>query len=114
MGYRLPPDGKPKALFRGRKNIGPDIREFFGRRTRRGVNPSFLMQRYYTRFCLSDLMQSSAKFVQTESSEKLAYSLPRHRRTKGGEATKVRANERDVSLLTNRSASAAELKGRSH
>lgn len=39
-----------RKRFRGRKNIGPDIREFFGRRTRRGVNPSFLTQRYYIPF----------------------------------------------------------------
>ena len=72
-----------RKRFRGRKNIGPDIREFFGRRTRRGVNPSFLMQRCDIYFWHSDLMQSSAKFVQAESNEKFAYSLPRRRRTKG-------------------------------
>ena len=48
------------------------------------------LQRYGKYFWHFDEMQSSAKFC------------------------KVRASERDVSLLTNRSASAAELKGRSH
>ena len=35
------------------------------------------------------MKDESGKFVQTESSEKLAYSLPRRRRTKGAKATKV-------------------------
>ena len=41
----------------------------------------FLMQRYEDYFLRADLLQSSAKFVQAKSSEKLAYSLPRRRRT---------------------------------
>ena len=53
-----------RKRFRGRKNIGPDIREFVGRRTRRGVNPSFLPQRYYRIFWCLEIMISSYKFVQ--------------------------------------------------
>ena len=51
-----------RKRFRGRKNIGPDIREFFGRRTRRGVNPSFLTQRYNRYFCRFRLLASLGFF----------------------------------------------------
>ena len=54
----------------------------------------FLMQSYCFIFRHPDLLQSAAKFVQAESSEKLAYSLPRRSRTKGAKATKVRASRR--------------------